>query len=270
MQIRIQSIKENIVAQFFRSPFAVHRAKTAFDGACRGPKHFINSGLFLSLLYIGLCSFLPGDPPEFTKEDLLGKIDPARHPDFEEISDRYCSRDEMYLREEVYDAFKDMWKAAKRDGVNLTIVSATRNYAYQLGIWNRKWATFGGNAQEKTRQIMEYSSMPGISRHHWGTDFDLNALNNEYFEHGEGLIAYQWLEKNAGRFGFFQPYTAFNDFRDTGYHEEKWHWSYRPLAERFSRAYREVIDYDDISGFPGANFAREFQVINNYVLGIES
>lgn len=214
-------------------------------------------------------SFVRSQIPAYTKVDLLGNIDPAEHEDFDKVSSRYTTKDVAYLREEAYGAFKEMWKAARRDGVNLTIVSATRNYEYQMGIWNRKWATFNGSDREKTRQIMEYSSMPGISRHHWGTDFDLNALNNQYFEQGEGREVYQWLEENAGRFGFFQPYTAFNDFRDKGYHEEKWHWSYRPLAERFSRAYREVIDYDDISGFPGSEFAREFQVINNYVLGID-
>lgn len=222
----------------------------------------------LIAVFVGLFAF-KSDPPVYSKVELLGKINPSEHPDFEELSSRYTIKREAYLREEVYDAFKDMWKAARKDGIDLTIISATRNYDYQLGIWNRKWATFSGSDREKTQQIMEYSSMPGISRHHWGTDFDLNALTNQYFESGEGLLVYKWLQNNAGRFGFFQPYTAFNHFRDKGYYQEKWHWSYAPLANKFSRAYREVIGYEDIIGFPGSEFAREFQVINNYVLGVE-
>ncbi|MBK8672515.1 MAG: D-alanyl-D-alanine carboxypeptidase family protein [Bacteroidetes bacterium] len=28
--------------------------------------------------------------------------------------------------------------------------------------------------------------MPGSSRHHWGTEVDINALSNAYFSTGEG------------------------------------------------------------------------------------
>lgn len=224
---------------------------------------------------IFLCCFLISglteakDPPRYSKQDLLGDIDPASHRDFEKIRAKYTTKAEAYLREEVYDAFKEMWKAARKDGIDLIIISATRNRAYQRGIWNRKWNTFGGEEEERARRILEYSSMPGISRHHWGTDFDLNALNNEFFESGEGLAIYQWLQEHAAEYGFYQPYTAFNDFRDAGYHEEKWHWSYYPLANKFSRAYRAMIDYEDLQGFSGDQFAEQFQVINTYVFGVE-
>lgn len=32
--------------------------------------------------------------------------------------------------------------------------------------------------------------MPGTSRHHWGSDVDLYALDDIYFEYGDGEIIY--------------------------------------------------------------------------------
>jgi zinc D-Ala-D-Ala carboxypeptidase len=55
---------------------------------------------------------------------------------------------------------------------------------------------------------MQYSSMPGTSRHHWGTDVDLYALDDIYFTYGDGKIVYDWLLANAANYGFCQPYTA--------------------------------------------------------------
>ena len=66
------------------------------------------------------------DKPVYTKAELIGDFNPARHDDFEELRSKYTTKEEAYLREEVYDAFKDMWKDARRDDINLVIISATR------------------------------------------------------------------------------------------------------------------------------------------------
>lgn len=208
--------------------------------------------------------------PSYTKAELLGDIDPSDHRDFDRLRSKYTSKDRAYLREDVYDAFKDMWKAARKDGIDLIIVSATRNRSYQKGIWNRKWLTFGGDESDRAQRILQYSSMPGTSRHHWGTDFDLNALENTYFESGEGELVYQWLQSHAADYGFYQPYTAFNPYRDAGYREEKWHWSYFPLASKLQRAYQQVVEYPDLRGFMGDQYAEVLEVINNYVMGVEA
>ena len=54
------------------------------------------------------------------------------------------------------------------------------------------------------KTILLYSSMPTTSRHHWGTDMDINSLENSYFASGQGLKEYTWLKKNAAKFGFCQ------------------------------------------------------------------
>lgn len=223
----------------------------------------------LLLLPFLLLTFSAKDAPVYTKAEIMGDINPADHKGFDKLRSKYTTKESAYLRDEVYDAFRDMWKDAKRDGINLVIISATRNRGYQAGIWNRKWNSYGGPEETRAERILQYSSMPGTSRHHWGTDFDLNSLENSYFESGEGLKIYEWLTANAHKYGFFQPYTKFNTYRDAGYREEKWHWSYYPTASRFQRAYNHIVTYSDLKGFEGNEYAQKLDVINNYVNGIE-
>jgi zinc D-Ala-D-Ala carboxypeptidase len=219
------------------------------------------------LISLALLMILPGD---ITKDELLGKFNPATHPDFIEIDPSYTSKAHLYMRKEAYDAFKSMHAKATQDGVKLTILSATRNFDHQKGIWERKWTRtryMGWPDAKKVSDIMTYSSMPGTSRHHWGTDIDLNALENDYFEKGSGLKTYEWLNLNAPDFGFYQTYTS-KDSGRSGYEEEKWHWSYMPLAEKYLQAYRELVGEDDITGFHGSELADSLRIFQIYVEGI--
>lgn len=222
-------------------------------------------------LLFSACLLISGNlqTPVYTKAEIMGDVTPADNEAFVEIPGTYASRPGMYLRKETYDSFLKMQKAAERAGHDIKIISATRNQSRQKEIWEGKWNSFRGDPLARARQILQYSSMPGTSRHHWGTDFDINALNNAYFESGEGKELYQWMTKNAGKYGFFQPYTGYSKYRDAGYREEKWHWSYYPLAQRFQRAYNHVVSYEDIRGFKGSELAGELNVINDYVNGIE-
>ncbi len=124
------------------------------------------------------------------------------------------------------------------------------------------------NRKQRALKILEYSSMPGTSRHHWGTDIDLNALNNTYFASGQGQKEYDWLVSHASDYGFCQVYTEQDEDRPDGYHEEKWHWSYLPLAQQFLQQYNEQISYADIVGFDGSSVAEEIGAIQKYVNGI--
>jgi len=217
---------------------------------------------------------------EFTLDYLMGKFDPAGHPDFTLVDPQYASREGMYLRKDTYEAFKKMHAAALEDSVQLVIRSATRNFESQKGIWEAKWTgqrkIEGGqdatkafpDPKERALKILKFSSMPSTSRHHWGTDIDLNNLTNAYFEKGEGLKVYTWLQANAADFDFCQPYTAKDAGRPFGYNEEKWHWSYLPVAQPLTyKAARELND-EMISGFMGSEVAGEIDVVEKYVLGI--
>lgn len=211
------------------------------------------------------------DPRQTEKDYLLGRFDPSTDTRFVKPDDQYTAgaARSQYLRKETYAAFVSMAEAAKKDGVQLVIVSATRNFETQKIIWERKWKDESAisNPADRARKILRYSSMPGTSRHHWGTDIDLNSLDNEYFASGEGRKVYEWLTAHAAQFGFCQPYTSKSSGR-TGYEEEKWHWSYTPLSRQFLHDYVALVQITDIAGFAGSETAAELDVITNYVAGV--
>ena len=174
----------------------------------------------------------------------------------------------IYLKREAYHSFIKMYNKAKSEKINLKIISGTRNFYEQKSIWERKWKRYNDLSPiKRAKKILEYSSMPSTSRHHWGTDIDLNNLNNSYFENGTGKKEYDWLIENANIYGFYQVYTSKEDGRK-GYNKEKWHWSYIPLSEKYLKFYNNNIRIDDIKGFEGANLSKELDVINVYVNGI--
>lgn len=223
----------------------------------------------LVLLFLLFSNFVFAQTP--SQQELLGQFDQATHPDFVVIERAHTTKDGIYLRKEPYAQFKLMAESAQKDGLKLQIISAMRNFNYQKGIWERKWDRskyMGWDAFKKADDILNYSSMPGSSRHHWGTDIDLNSLNNDYFTTGEGLKLYEWLEVNGPKFGFYQVYTSKESGR-TGYNEEKWHWSYLPLADGYLQAYNKLVRSENINGFKGSSLVDSLRVIPNYVNGIQ-
>ncbi|MCP4401361.1 MAG: DUF4157 domain-containing protein [bacterium] len=94
--------------------------------------------------------------------------------------------------------------------------------------------------------ILQFSAVPGASRHHWGTDVDFNSTTNSDWapSPGPGRPAGQfhslgqWLEQNGPRVGFFRTYTA---GRTGGHAPEPWHYSYEPIASPLRAAYNRDI-----------------------------
>jgi D-alanyl-D-alanine dipeptidase len=206
----------------------------------------------------------------FTREELLGKFNPAKHSDFQLIEAAFTTKSDIYLRKEAYSAFQRMHQEALKAGITLTILSATRNFDAQKAIWERKWKRpqyEGKSDLERIIDIMKFSSMPGTSRHHWGTDIDLNSLEPAYFTQGKGLATYQWLSAHAAEFGYYQTYTSKKNNR-SGYEEEAWHWSYMPLAGPMLEAYNRTITYSELTGFSGCASAHKARVLEDFVNGI--
>ncbi len=210
--------------------------------------------------------------PQVSKEFLLGRFDPSRHPDFVEVALTHGNKRGMFLQRETCKAFVSMAEDARKCGIRLTVISATRTFRQQKNIWEAKWKKQPGepDTSERAIGVLRFTSMPGTSRHHWGTDLDLNSLENEYFQKGEGLKVYNWLTARAMDFGFGQPYTQKGLDRPHGCEEEKWHWSYLPIAKELLRQYPAKVSLEDIKGFEGSDTAGSLDVIKRYVLGIDS
>jgi len=212
---------------------------------------------------------------EKQKNYLLGKFEPSQNNTFVLIPNS-----NIYLRKEAYQAFEKMREKAKLDNVNLSIVSGLRNFDYQKNIWENKWngktLVEGKNLKEtipdeleRAKTILQYSSIPGTSRHHWGTDMDINSTDPTYFDSAKGKKEYNWLVKNASNFGFCQPYNEKTELNNrTGYSEEKWHWSYATLSRDLLKKYSSIIKISDISGFSGDKYTQELNLIQDYVLGV--
>jgi LAS superfamily LD-carboxypeptidase LdcB len=215
---------------------------------------------------------------EFDADYLMGKFDPNKHEDFSTIEQKYASKAGMRMRTDAYQQFLKMYVAAKKDGISLRIISATRPFHHQKSIWEAKWngkrAVDGEmlpaemESKIKAKRILRWSSMPGTSRHHWGTDVDFNDLNNSYFESGTGKKIYDWLTENAATYGFCQVYSKKGDLRPFGYEEEKWHWSYLPISRQLTNLYKANLNNKDITGFTGSETAEMIDIKTKYVLGI--
>lgn len=211
---------------------------------------------------------------------IMGKFEPSKHPDFVVIPSKYRDETVRYLRRDVMIKFAEMADAAAEEGVRLIIRSATRNFDSQKQIWENKWKGHtiledGSKASDikdelvRAKKILLYSSMPGTSRHHWGTDVDINAFENSWFSSGEGARLYKWMESNASKYGFCQVYGPIGTQRNNGYEEEKWHWSYLPIAQQLQEEVAKTMKNEMVVGFEGSQKARVIDMVKNYMLSID-
>ena len=205
-----------------------------------------------------------------SKSFVTGRFLPQNNVRFQIVPAHLCSKS-MYLQKEVIAAFQQMKLAAANEEISLRIISGTRNFWEQKAIWERKWniniPKFGASANN-AREILKYSSMPSSSRHHWGTDIDINNLSPAYFTTGKGLKEVLWLRKNANKFGFIEVYSPRASGRLTGYEPEAWHWSYSPLSSQYLEFYKQHIQYTDFEGFAGCEWAKELRIIADFVSGV--
>ncbi|MDX9753593.1 MAG: M15 family metallopeptidase [bacterium] len=160
--------------------------------------------------------------------------------------------DGFNLRKKAAEAYDAMRAAALKEGIDLYSVSSYRSFDRQMGIWNRKYIEYraeGDSPDAAIQRIIEYSTLPGSSRHHWGTDLDISdqakpepsdsPLIARHFEPG-GIYEelYRWMLAHAHEYGFFMPYT--NDPERKGFAYEPWHWSYAPLSIPLLIQYKTV------------------------------
>jgi len=187
-----------------------------------------------------------------SSEELIGKGNP------ELFGDGYK------LRKEAHIAFKKMQAEALKSNIKIGAVSSYRSYNHQKQIWERKYKSNqskGFSTLENINKIIEYSTIPGTSRHHWGTDIDIYQTNvkqpNGVLQaknfHGNGTFCKlkEWMDKNSERFGFYLVYTDLP--KRKGFKYEPWHYSYKPLSQKYLKAYRklnilEIIKKDKLLG----------------------
>lgn len=200
------------------------------------------------------------------------------------------------LQRDALEPFLAMKAAARRDGIDMRIVSSFRDFAAQQRIWDEKYLgerplyDVDGNAREHARlstdelvdAIVCWSAVPGGSRHHWGTEVDVidgaalpsgyrvRLLPEEARTGGVFERLHRWLDANMTRFGFYRPYRTARG----GVHPEPWHLSYAPVATRALEsltpaAFEQAVRASTILGRDRV-LARSTEIYRQYIMNVDA
>lgn len=161
----------------------------------------------------------------------------------------------QWLQPEVLAAYRALRADAAESGWRLVLVSGYRSFAMQRAIWNRKMEALGGDApgdpSDRIHQVMKFTSIPGVSRHHWGTDLDLGeaTVDPPLTIPPRGPTPrmarfYGWLDERAPFYGFCRAYRG----GPGAIQDEPWHWSYVRLASVYSRQFKSMGDFVGFDG----------------------
>jgi D-alanyl-D-alanine carboxypeptidase len=124
----------------------------------------------------------------------------------------------------IYPALREMFGAAESEGVYPVVASGYRTAEEQERLMNEKIAEYrsAGCSDEQARTKAEaWVALPGTSEHQIGIAVDINADGIR----SAGYEVYEWLERNAWRFGFIQRYPS-DKTEFTGVIGEAWHYRY--------------------------------------------
>jgi LAS superfamily LD-carboxypeptidase LdcB len=163
----------------------------------------------------------------------------------------------LLVHDAVVGPLTNLCQQAAQRGFDLRLCSSFRSFDRQLKIWNDKMSGLrpvyddsGARLDltqltewQQVQAVMRWSALPGASRHHWGTDFDIYdaaAVDASYQiqlvpeeVEGSGVFApfHDWLDSSVlAATDFYRPYA-----KDLGgIAPERGHISYRPVAENYA------------------------------------
>ena len=152
------------------------------------------------------------------------------------ISNQHAYGNKPQLRKEAYEAFVNMFNAAKEENLTIIINSAYRSYEYQVNLYNQYLKTYGKDYTDK------YAAKAGHSEHQTGLAIDVTTYraNADNFDKTE---VFNWLQKHAYEYGFILRYPKGKE-KITGYEYESWHYRYVGV-EVATQVYTEDITYDE-------------------------
>ena len=178
----------------------------------------------------------------------------------------------IMIHAQVVEPFVALQAQSAKQGFDLQICSGFRSFERQLHIWNGKLSGLrpvvdkAGNPivlealspWDQIQAVLRWSALPGASRHHWGTDFDVYdaaampegyqiQLTPEEVE-GAGIFApmHDWLDRSfdGDSLGFYRPYGTDKG----GVAPERWHLSYAPIADIYAREHSADVIAERLAG----------------------
>jgi len=129
---------------------------------------------------------------------------------------------QIRLHQAAATKFKAMQNAAKAEGISLVPLSGFRSIQEQKTL-------FFDIAEQRDQTLKtraEVSAPPGHSEHHTGYAIDIgdgHAPSTHLTQRFEQTAAFDWLQKNATRYGFELSFPKDN-LQDINY--EPWHWRF--------------------------------------------
>ncbi len=134
------------------------------------------------------------------------------------VSKRYSYGENQMLTTDTYDAFLNMFNAAKKEDLTLIINSSFRSYEDQEEVYDYYKTTKGESEANKI------AAKPGFSEHQTGMAVDIQTYGSRAstFEEFE---EFKWLQDNAYKYGFILRYPKGKEYL-TGYEYESWHYRY--------------------------------------------
>lgn len=170
-----------------------------------------------------------GSPPAFALNDTLGipsdygkSRNLAPQAEATELVPIGCNPDGrvIQLSPAAAAAWTRMRDDASRAGVALVAISGFRSIERQAEIVRSKLS-----AGQAIEAILRTVAAPGYSEHHTGRAIDIGFPGQEpLIEEFDETPAFQWLELNAGGYGFVLSYPRGNSH---GIAYEPWHWCFQ-------------------------------------------
>ena len=151
------------------------------------------------------------------------------------------------LRRDAAKAYVKMFRAARRDGIDLVVQSSYRSYSAQVSVYNGWVASIGRKAADLQ------SARPGYSEHQIGLSVDIAAADRActiqacFGRTPEG----KWLTRNAPRFGWHLRYPR-GKTSVTGYIYEPWHWRFVGVELATELSKTPKITLEEFFGLPPA------------------
>ena len=157
------------------------------------------------------------------------------------IPDNLVSIDSKYgrgeIKEEAYQAFLELYEEASKEDLHPYISSPYRSYNRQNQLYTNYSNKDGINKADT------YSARPGYSEHQTGLAMDLGTSNNTNINDFENSKEFEWMQKNAHKYGFILRYPKGKEYI-TGYMYEPWHYRYVGV-EAATYIYEHNITYEE-------------------------